>query len=285
MKNSKENIFPKIIDLRENLEPITPAFRKVWSDMMEEECHQHSVWKTEFARKLNSPETNEKERFELAATWSTNMIRGSFCFPAYVSALAARAPADVIRHGLLDNAWDESGGEKHTERSHYWLAVRLGKLLGFSEKEIKDVDAVPEAQAYTNEHLRQCKEGDFGFALGMLSLIEEFTTPEFTMIRDAFLRSSETGLGMPVSEFVNNEGEYYFNANIQDDERHREEMPKIAAAYISAMGADLENERSIVKYMKEIRQGVLYSADLRKKFFEGISRYVASGRTYKDLVA
>jgi pyrroloquinoline quinone (PQQ) biosynthesis protein C len=51
--------------------------------------------------------------FQLASAWAVNMVVGSYCFPCYVAALAARAEDDAVRHGLLENAWDESGGYAH----------------------------------------------------------------------------------------------------------------------------------------------------------------------------
>lgn len=279
----KPKDFPAQIDLNENLRPITPAFHHVWQKVMQKHCHEHPVWESDFARKLRSTDTDEKERFELAAVWSANMVVGSYCFPRYVAALAARAPQDVVRHGLLENAWDESGSHGHTSRSHFWLAVRLARLLGLSDAKINAIHPIPAALKYTNEHYRQCAEGNAGFALGMISLIEEFTTPEFTLIFKSFLRSSKIGLGLNADDFVLKGGAEYFTANIADDERHREEMPRIVSAYISANGADLSNEKDIEGHMEQVAKGVRQSADLRQEFFEGIAKFVENGKSYKDL--
>lgn len=251
---------------------------------MRSDCHRHPVWDGRFAQSLIGNECPVTEMFFLASVWSVNMVAGSYCFPRYVAALAARAEQDAVRHGLLENAWDESGGHNHTCRSHFWLAVRLARLLGLSDSEIERIKPLPEAQRYTDEHYRQCAQGEFGFAFGMICLIEEFTTPEFTMIFKAFLRSCQAGMEMSPSDFILKGGAEYFTANIADDERHREDMPRLVATWLHANGVDLESPSAIADALKQVREGVRHSADLRAEFFEGIVRFVEEGGTFRDLV-
>lgn len=260
---------------------VTNTFQNYWKEMMRIECHEHSIWRSPFIEQLK--DANE-EAFELAAIWSTNMIVGSFCFPRYVAALAARSELEVVRHGLLENAWDESGSYGHTARSHFWLAVRLAKLLGLTDGQISQVKPLPEALAYTNEHYSQCVRGDFGFALGMICLIEEFTTPEFELIFKTFLRTCEKELAMGPEDFILKGGAEYFTANISDDERHRQEMPRLVASWLYANGTNLEDRAHIEKTLESIRNGIKYSLELRKQFFDGIFRYVSQGGKYKDLI-
>jgi hypothetical protein len=261
-------MFPNSIDLTTPIDvEVTPEFKSEWQFAMNQVCHKHGVWNSIFADRLKSDKTDELFRFNLAATWSVNMLSGSYCFPRYVCALAARAEYDVTRYGLIENAWDEAGSYGHTARSHFWLAVELSRLLGLSNSDIGRVRALPESQHYTDEHYRKCAEGDFDFALGMICLIEEFTTPEFTMIFKAFLRSCERGM-----------------ANIADDERHREEMPRIVAALLKLRGIDLNDSQQISQGLGSVRAGAAYSSDLREKFFQGIYGFVESGNTYRDLI-
>jgi pyrroloquinoline quinone (PQQ) biosynthesis protein C len=212
------------------------------------------------------------------------MVVGSYCFPRYVAALAARAEQDAVRHGLLENAWDESGSYNHTSRSHFWLAVRLARLLGLSDIEIERIRPLPEAKAYTDGHYRQCAAGDFGFALGMICLIEEFTTPEFTMIFKAFLRSCKSGIGLDPASFILNGGAEYFTANIADDERHRQEMPRLVATWLFANGINLDNPSEVTKGLEPVRAGARHSANLRQEFFDDIYHFVNAGGMYRDLV-
>jgi pyrroloquinoline quinone (PQQ) biosynthesis protein C len=275
--------FPPNIDLETALPELTTEFRTEWQSMMDESCHAHPVWESAFVLALQRGDLSLEKRFELAATWSINMVVGSYCFPRYVAALAARAPQDVVRHGLLENAWDESGGYGHISRSHFWLAVRLARLLGLGDQDLVSICPLRGAINYTTEHYTQCTAGDFGFALGMISLIEEFTTPEFTLICNTFLDSCESGLGIKPAEFILNGGAEYFTANIADDERHREEMPRIAAAFLAAEGVDLSNSRDIKLHLEQVKKGVRYSADLRATFFSDVFNYVESGRSYRNL--
>ncbi len=263
---------------------VSATFRNAWDTLMSECCHNHPVWKGSFVQSLLSSKTPEKERFLLALVWSINMVAGSYCFPRYVAALAARSELDAVRHGLLENAWDESGSYGHTTRSHFWLAVRLTQLLGLKDTEIERIKPIPEAQVYTDEHYRQCAVGDFGFAFGMICLIEEFTTPEFTLIFKSFLRSCKTGMGIDPDDFVLKGGAEYFTANIADDERHREDMPRLVAAWLDAKGVEIGNSAELEKALEPVRAGIKHSADLRQKFFDGVYHFVKNGGTIHQLL-
>lgn len=267
-------MFPENVSLM-SIPAIPSEFRDAWQAMMQDNCHNHPVWQTDFVLALRGEKgLSDKKRFSLAKEWSRNMVVGSFCFPRYVAALAARAPLDAVRHGLLENAWDESGSKGHKERSHFWLAVRLAELLGFSAQDVQSIQSIPEAQTYTDTHYKQCSVGQFGFALGMISLIEEFTTPEFTLIKDILLATCNAGLGMTATDFAVKGGTYYFDANIADDERHKEEMPQLVATWLLFQGVDLSNVKELASGLAVVAQGVRYSADLRLQFFEGIFRRV-----------
>ncbi len=277
-------MFPAKIAILETVADQGSTFRRIWIESMRDDCHRHSVWNGRFVRTLAAEGTEATDVFSLAAVWSVNMVAGSYCFPRYVAVLAGRAEQDAVRHGLLENAWDESGSYNHTCRSHFWLAVRLARLLGLTDVEIEGIKPLPEAQKYTDEHYRQCSEGNFEFAFGMICLIEEFTTPEFTMIFKAFLRSCQAGMGMAPSDFILKGGAEYFTANIADDQRHREDMPRLVGTWLHANGVNLENPSEISRGLERVREGVRYSADLRAEFFEGIVRFVNEGGTFRDLV-
>lgn len=262
--------------------PVPQEFWTAWSSLMEGACHQHAVWSAPFVETLRSG--TETRAFQAASLWAVNMVVGSYCFPRYVAALAARAEQDAVRYGLIENAWDEAGSYGHTSRSHFWLAVKLARLLGLQDTQITRINPLPEAKAYTDEHYAQCATGDFGFALGMICLIEEFTTPEFTLLFQAFLRSCQTGMGMSPDAFVLQGGAEYFTANIADDERHREEMPQLVALWLSLEGTDLGNAEAVKAALEPVRAGAHYSADLRQKFFEGIHTRCQHGGTFRQLV-
>ena len=267
-----------------NLQPPS-GFWLEWKALMNDCCHQHPVWNDSFMRLLNASDTSEVLRFALASVWSVNMVIGSYCFPRYVAALAARAEQDAVRHGLLENAWDESGSNHHTSRSHFWLAVKLARLLGLSDAEIERMRPLPDAQTYTDDHYHHCADGEFGFALGMICLIEEFTTPEFTAIFKAFLRSCKEGMGTEPDEFLLRGGAEYFTANISDDERHRCDMPRVVAVWLSSNGADLDDRDSVLAGLDRVRAGARHSADLRQQFFVGIYDFVKNGGSLRELIA
>ncbi|HEV3072992.1 MAG TPA: iron-containing redox enzyme family protein [Thermoanaerobaculia bacterium] len=282
----EDGMFPGRISLRTKPEiKRESVFWRAWQDMMEEECHRHSVWSSRFCGALLNEDSQPALLFALSAVWSVNMVAGSYCFPRYVAALAARAEEDAVRYGLLENAWDESGSFGHTSRSHFWLAVRLARLLGFSDIEIETVRPLPEAVEYTDEHYRCCSESDFAHGLGMICLIEEFTTPEFTMVFRAFLRSCGYGLGMASHDFVLKGGAEYFTANIADDERHRLEMPALVASWLLMRGVDLADPRKVAAGLDPVRRGVKHSVELRARFFEGIYSYVEGGGGIRALAS
>lgn len=271
-------MFPNQIYLRpaSSVDPDS-VFKTAWGEAMRVDCHEHPVWNDSFVKSLCDIRSPSTIRFALASAWSVNMVAGSYCFPRYVAALAGRAEQDAVRHGLLENAWDESGSYGHTCRSHFWLAIRLARLLGLSDDQIEHIKPLPEAQDYADEHYRQCASGEFGFALGMICLIEEFTTPEFTIIFKSFLSSCKEGMGMEPDEFILKGGAEYFTANIAADERHREQMPILVATWLQANGVDLEDHAKLEKGLEPIRAGARHSSDLRQKFFEGIYEFVWGG--------
>ena len=257
--------------------------------MMDQECHQHGIWQIPFVQTLNDI-SNPSIRFELAAVWSLNMVDGSGWFPNYVMALAARfrvadnLSLDLVRHGLAENAWDELGSVGHTKRSHFWLAVRLNRLLGLHDQKIQHITPLAEARAYTKTHFNQCSSGDMKNAMGMLCLIEEFTTPEFTLIRKAFLESCQENMGMSPEKFTEGGGAEYFDANIEDDERHRLAMPALVAQWLECEGVDLSSKEQILNGLQPYREGIKQSIAARQQFFDGIYRFVKEGGSYKDLI-
>src|SRR5690348_3704263 len=105
-----KNAFPERISISKPQEAEhLSAFLKFWNSAMNRICHSHPIWRSDFVTALRDERLDSDLRFQLAAIWSVNMIRGSYSFPRYVAALAARADDDEVRHGLLENAWDESG--------------------------------------------------------------------------------------------------------------------------------------------------------------------------------
>lgn len=278
-------MFPEKINL---LAPIEiknhPYFIEAWTQTVNDSCFNHKVWDSDFILSLKNTNLDQTFVFQLAAVWSTNMVHGSYCFPRYSVALAARAEEDSVRYGLIENAWDEAGAYSHHSRSHFWLAVKLARLLQLSDNEIEAIIPLVKGKKYTDEHYRVCSEENFGFGLGTICLIEEFTTPEFSTILNAFLWTVEKGLGISTSEFILNGGAEYFTANISDDERHREEMPKVVATYLLSSGVDLSNRDQIADALIPIKNGMLFSADLRKEFYEDIYNFVVKGGTFRNLL-
>jgi pyrroloquinoline quinone (PQQ) biosynthesis protein C len=184
---------------------------------------------------------------------------------------------------LLENAWDESGGVHHQSRSHYWLAVNLSRCLGLNDQQIAQITPLKSAIAYTSEHYELCKEGAFDVGLGMICLIEEFTTPEFSLIFKAFVESVKYGGGIPIDKFMLSGGSEYFTANIADDERHREEMPKLVHAYLLHSGVDLSTASLIEQALIGVRSGMEKSIILRQAFFSEIYEFVSSGGVFLDM--
>ena len=277
-------MFPKTIQLSlSSSEEDLRKFLPVWEGIVTVECHEHDVWLGDFVTSLNSQKIDPVQKFQLAAVWCTNMVSGSYCFPRYVAALASRAEHDYVRHGLLENAWDESGGYHHSSRSHFWLAVSLVKMLGLTQKQIESVVPLLEAQEYTRSHFEACNSGPFSKGLGMVCLIEEFTTPEFNNVFRALLDTCETGWGITPEKFMLGGGAEYFTANISDDERHRQEMPRLVLAYLKGSGIDLKDEDELIEALEGVRTGMKESISLRQRFYDGIFKYVENGGTFFDL--
>src|SRR6266545_179450 len=85
-------MFPPFIDLTPLVEP-PDLFWTAWSNLVDEECHRHAIWSSVFASAL-LPSADLTMSFQLAAVWALNMVAGSYCFPRYAAALAARAESD-----------------------------------------------------------------------------------------------------------------------------------------------------------------------------------------------
>lgn len=268
----------------ENFKSAFGEFKNIWNEVMTAECHQHEIWQGDFCETLNNPDESTELKFRLASVWGANMVMGSFCFPKYVAVLASRTESDYIRHGLLENAWDESGGQHHTSRSHYWLAVKLMKALGITEPEVEQITPIPEALNYAKLHYEACRDEDLAIGLGMISLIEEFTTPEFTMIFNALLQSCSRNLDVTQNEFILNGGGEYFTANIADDERHREEMPRLVFNYLVNEGHQLRDITEFRQSLEQIRLGIRLSIKLRREFFNGISNFVSKGGDIRAMI-
>src|SRR4051812_17910812 len=115
---------PSVSLLTTNTINPSEAFFAAWRRTVTECCNDHPIWHRPFIQALTDELTSEEEKFALASVWVVNMVIGSYCFPRYIAALASRTEHDAIRHGLLENAWDESGSHGHISRSHFWLAVR-----------------------------------------------------------------------------------------------------------------------------------------------------------------
>jgi len=86
------NSFPRKIALRTSLEQSAdnPIFTEQWNYLMDLECHHHPIWESPFIRLL-SCRNNPRFVYNLASVWAINMVHGSYCFPRYVAAIAARA--------------------------------------------------------------------------------------------------------------------------------------------------------------------------------------------------
>lgn len=257
----------------------TPAFEEIWREGFNSICHQSSIWQNSFFSVLSDEDSQAEIRSQLASIWSLNMLLGSYSFPRYVSALAARSEVDVVRHGLLENAWDEAGAHNRIGRSHFWLAVRLAECIGFDPSAVDRLPALPSSQSYITEHLQAASSGTFENALGMICLIEEFTTPEFSRIAAGLISAVNELNPDTMSEFILSGGGEYFTANIADDERHREEMPKIVAAHLSSLNIDLNNIQSLRTGLKPIFDGARKSIQLRQEFLDEIYSAVENGMT------
>ncbi|GEM_PF-2713411 len=266
------------------------AFAEVWRKMMQKECHEHGVWSSSFFRILNDEKGDVCARFELATVWAANMLHGSAMFPNYVLSLASRISPemnlamDTIRHGLVENAWDELGSLGHTKRSHFWLVVRLNQLLGLTEAELQQVKPLDGTLQYVSTHYNECRHGDMRRAMGLLCVIEESTAHEFVMIRDAMVATVEAATGMKQQEFIDREGAEYFNANIEDDERHKLAMPSLVASWLACDGVDMEDAAKIENGLLPFRSGIRWGIALRETFFNAIYHFVQSGGTFRSLV-
>jgi pyrroloquinoline quinone (PQQ) biosynthesis protein C len=258
---------------------LTAEFRETWNDGFQEICHRAPVWHDPFFRALEDRGGPPQRRRELASVWCLSMLLGSYSFPRYVAALASRADLDVVRHGLLENAWDEAGATHRLSRSHFWLAVRLAQGLGFNVAEANALPALEASARYVHAHHAEALSGDFEKALGMICLIEEFTTPEFTRVASGLLGALTEMHPESVDQFLLSGGGEYFTANIADDERHREEMPKIAAAHLLGRGVDIYSSSEVGQALEVIFEGARYSMSLRHDFLQEIFEKVDDGLT------
>jgi pyrroloquinoline quinone (PQQ) biosynthesis protein C len=211
------------------------------------------------------------------------MVHVSFNFPRYAVTLAARAEEDSVRHGLLENAWDESGGEEHTARSHVWLAARLARFVGIADEEIENIEPLSSAQRYTEEHLRSAREAeDILFPLGMVCLIESWAVPLFQFLESAWVRaliSAEISL-----EQFEQHGRVYFIQNIRDDGRHSVDMADVLVALLDSRGVPLDDRRLVDQALEAAKRGGEYSADLRAQFYDEVFGFVKSGHTERELI-
>tara|TARA_R110002051_G_scaffold165688_2_gene236555 strand:+ start:22133 stop:22999 length:867 start_codon:yes stop_codon:yes gene_type:complete len=258
---------------------LSKPFQVTWRSAFDELCHTNPVWISPFFQVMAGADGSSQQRHDMATIWALNMLQGSYAFPSYVAALAARSDIDSVRHGLLENAWDEAGGVHRTSRSHFWLAVRLAECLGFNASLAKALPSLPASHAYMESHKTSATSGDFDEALGMICLIEEFTTPEFSRIATGLISAVNEIGPKRVEDFILDGGGEYFTANISDDERHREEMPKIAATLLAARGVDLDSPSAIQKGLEPILAGSKKSIALRAKFLDEIYQLVMDGLT------
>jgi len=247
--------------------PLT--FKNVWDRIVENECHSNAIWESNFMKIVTSSHSSSKQAYELVRLWAINNLIASWSFPRYSLLLAAKAPSDFIRHLLIANAWDESGGSQFPRLSHFRMAVDLCKLFGFNKDEIENPKPLKTIKEHVNGHFESCLNDSFEFGLGMLCLIEEMTTPEFIRILNSLTKSWEIGSGKALTDFILG-GSAYFTENIEADERHRLEMAEIVAASLKIKGINLEDEIEVTKALEPVRNGMKKSIGLRHNFLEGV---------------
>jgi len=258
--------------------------REGWASYAAALRKSHYLWQCKFMSTLEDHSASPQFRLRLLSVWATNMVHVSFNFPRYAATLAARAEEDAVRHGLLENAWDESGGTNHTTRSHVWHAVRLARFVGIADAEIERIEPLSTARRYTAEHLRLAREEpDILFPLGMICLIEAWAVPLFRFLEKAY----ETALvdaEVPLQEFEQH-GRVYFVQNIRDDGRHSVDMPDVLAALLDSRGIPLDDRQRVDQALEPARLGGVYSADLRAQFYDEIFEFVKSGRSERELIS
>jgi len=211
------------------------------------------------------------------------MVHISFNFPRYAAILAARTEEDAVRHGLLKNAWDESGGEEHTARSHVWVAARLARFVGVTDEEIERLKPLSSAQKYTEEHLRSAREAeDILFPLGMICLIEAWAVPLFQFLESAWERALINAKISP--EQFEQHGRIYFAQNMKDDGRHSVDMADVLVAVLDSRGVPLDDRELIDQALEPAKRGGEYSAHLRAQFYDEVFGFVKTGHTERELI-
>jgi pyrroloquinoline quinone (PQQ) biosynthesis protein C len=263
-------MIPERLHLEREIE-LPPTFKKAWDRIVQEECHNHAIWESEFMKVMTSSVSSPKQAYGLVRLWAINNLIASWSFPRYSLLLAAKAPSDFTRHLLIANAWDESGGSQFPRLSHFRMAVNLCQLFGFNKDEIENPKPLNTTKEHVNGHFQSCKNDSFEFGIGMLCLIEEMTTPEFTRILNSLTKSWENGSGKALPDFILS-GSAYFTENIEADERHRLEMAEIVAANLKIKGVNLEDEQQVEKALEPVRDGMKKSIQLRHDFLEGVFR-------------
>jgi hypothetical protein len=234
-------------------------------------------------RTLEDASANPHLTLQLLSVWATNMVHVSFNFPRYAATLAARAEEDAIRQGLLENAWDEAGGNEHITRSHVWHAVRLARFVGIADDELERLEPLPTARRYTEEHLRCSREAeDILFPVGMICLIEAWAVPLFQFLERAWERGVLGATGS--LEAFEQHGRPYFEQNIRDDGRHSVDMADVLAAVLDSRGVPLDDRKLIDEALEPAKRGGEYSATLRAHFYDEVFRFVKNGHTQRDLI-
>jgi heme oxygenase-like protein len=257
--------------------------RQRWIAYATELRRTHYLWRCPFISTLKDASSNPQLSLQLLRVWATSMVHISFNFPRYAATLAVRAEEDAVRHGLLENAWDESGGPEHTARSHVWHAARLVRFVGIAEYEIERIEPLLSARKYTEEHLRSAREAeDILFPLGMICLIEAWAVPLFQFLESAWERAL-TSAKVSMDEFEQHGRPYFFH-NIKDDGRHSVDMADVLAALLDSRGVPLDDHETIDQSLELAKKGGEHSADLRAQFYDEIFEFVKSGHTERDLI-
>jgi pyrroloquinoline quinone (PQQ) biosynthesis protein C len=172
-------------------------------------------------------------------------------FTTYMTHLFARLPESSA---ALRAVFDDELGQHTVFRSHVHLYRNFLKAAGCSDEDWGRAAWLEETRAFIENHLCLTRDGDILLALGAIGPGHEFSIP---LMFESLLKGLRRDTGLTANDLE------YFSMHIVEDPGHAQSFNRLIASVA----------RTAPEWAR-IREGALWSLELRAKFWEGCSRIV-----------
>lgn len=226
--------------------------RTVFLDELEREIAQHAAVRHSFLQRFSQ----EHLTVQQIQTFGLQHYQLVKVFLTHMTNLVARMPESSAVTTLRGVFADEFG-QYTLFRSHVHLYRQFLRALGLQDEDWGRVEWLEETRNFVSGHLRLTQEGDVVMALGAIGPGHEYSIP---LMFDYLVN------GLRRSTTLTERDLEYFTMHIEEDKDHAAAFRRLIAEV-----AQTETERD------RVRQGALFSLELRRRFWDGCHAAVFGG--------